>query len=455
MTTIAVLDIGKTNVKLALVDPVRRQELGVVTRPNLVLPGPPYPHYDVEGHWAFFLGALRNAARHHRIDGIAVTTHGASVAVLDGQGGLAAPVLDYEHNGPQEVAADYDALRPPFALTGTGRMPNGLNVGAQLHWLLHRDPGLSDRVARVVSWPGYWVHRLTGVAGYDLTSIGCHTDLWVPARAEFSPLVARLGLAGKMASAVPPGQIAGPILPEVAAATGLSADTPVVFGIHDSNASLLPHLLARKAPFSVVSTGTWVVCMAVGGAQVSLDQGRDVLVNVNALGQPTPSAKFMGGREYEMLMAGHPTTATSEDEAAVLAEGVFLLPSVVAGSGPFPHHQARWVGAEPQGGPRQVAVSHYLAMVSATCLSMIGAAGEIIVEGPFARNRAFLAMLASATGRRVGAALSQTGTAIGAAMLFTDASAPMEEALEVTLPDPRAAELARKWADAVENRGSL
>jgi sugar (pentulose or hexulose) kinase len=94
-------------------------------------------------------------------------------------------------------------------------------------------------------------------------------------------------------------------------------------------------------------------------------------------------------------------------------------------------------------------------MVSATCLSMIGAAGEIIVEGPFARNRAFLAMLASATGRRVGAALSQTGTAIGAAMLFTDASAPMEEALEVTLPDPRAAELARKWADAVENRGSL
>jgi sugar (pentulose or hexulose) kinase len=455
MTTIAVLDIGKTNVKLALVNPVLRQELGVVTRPNLVLPGPPYPHYDVEGHWAFFLTALRDAARDHRIDGIAVTTHGASVAVLDAMGGLAAPVLDYEHDGPQEVATAYDALRPDFALTGTGRMPNGLNVGAQLHWLLHRDPGLADRVAQVVSWPGYWVHRLTGVAGYDLTSIGCHTDLWVPARAEFSPLVARLGLVGKMAQAVPPGQIAGPILPAVAAATGLSPDTPVVFGIHDSNASLLPHLLARKAPFSVVSTGTWVVCMAVGGVQVTLDQARDVLVNVNALGQSTPSAKFMGGREYEVLMAGQPTTATPEDEAAMLADGVFLLPSVVAGSGPFPQHKARWVGAEPLGGKRQVAVSHYLAMVSATCLSMIGAAGEIIVEGPFARNRAFLTMLASATGRRVGAALSQTGTAIGAAMLFADAAAPMEEALEVTLPDPRAAELARKWADAVENRGSM
>ena len=268
-------------------------------------------------------------------------------------------------------------------------------------------------------------------------------------------LVARLGLVGKMAPAVPPGQIAGPILAEVAAATGLSEDTPVVFGIHDSNASFLPHLLARKAPFSVVSTGTWVVCMVVWGVQVTLDQGRDVLVNVNALGQPTPSAKFMGGREYEMLMAGQPTTATPEVEAAILAEGVFLPPSVMTGSGPFPQHKARGFGAEPQGGKRQIAVSHYLAMVSTTCLSMIDAAGDIIVEGPFARNRAFLVMLASATGRRVGAALSQTSTAIGAAMLFADASAPMDEALEVILPDPRSAELARKWADAVENRGSM
>jgi sugar (pentulose or hexulose) kinase len=62
------------------------------------------------------------------------------------------------------VAVADDALRPDFALTGTGRMPNGLDVGAQLQRLLHRDSGLANRVARVVSWQGYWMHRLTGVA---------------------------------------------------------------------------------------------------------------------------------------------------------------------------------------------------------------------------------------------------------------------------------------------------
>ena len=47
MTTprhIAVIDIGKTNAKLALVDLSTLTEMAVVTRPNIVQPGPPYPH---------------------------------------------------------------------------------------------------------------------------------------------------------------------------------------------------------------------------------------------------------------------------------------------------------------------------------------------------------------------------------------------------------------------------
>jgi len=41
MTHVAVIDIGKTNAKLALVDLNKLKELAVVTRPNTVLPGPP------------------------------------------------------------------------------------------------------------------------------------------------------------------------------------------------------------------------------------------------------------------------------------------------------------------------------------------------------------------------------------------------------------------------------
>ncbi len=438
---VAVLDIGKTNVKLALVDVVAGTEVAVLRRPNLVQPGPPYPHYDVEGIWDFFLTGLSYLHATHRIDAISVTTHGASAVVLAADGGLAAPVLDYEHKGPDDLAAAYDALRPDFALTGSARMPGGLNVGAQLHWQLARDPGLLDRIGHVTSYPGYFIARLTGRVGFDVTSVGCHTDLWEPFAGRFSTLVARLGLMGKMAPAVRPGDVAGVILPAVAQATGLGADTPVTCGIHDSNASLYPHLLTREGAFSVVSTGTWVVCMAVGGAQVRLDPARDTLVNVNALGQPTPSAKFMGGREYEELLAGHETEGGAESDA-------FYLPSAHPGTGPWPARIGGWAGLEPQGRARAVAVGQYLAMMTATCLEMIGGDGPTVVEGPFARNDAYLAMLAAATGRGVEASASQTGTAIGAALLAAPGAARVG-AVRHFAPDAALAAHFARWQAAL------
>ncbi len=105
-----------------------------------------------------------------------------------------------------------------------------------------------------------------------------------PASGQLLALADHLGIRDRFAAPVPPGTILGPVLPEVARRTGLAPDTPVAAGIHDSNASLVPHLIDRHAPFGVVSTGTWVVVMAVGGRAVTLDPARDTLVNVNAMG---------------------------------------------------------------------------------------------------------------------------------------------------------------------------
>lgn len=129
---IAVIDLGKTIAKLALVDAARLDEIAVVTRPNLVLPGPPWPHFDLEGHWTFLIEALRAFHSEHRVDAISVTTHGAAAVLLDAKGGLAAPMLDYEHDGPDALAADYDALRPDFAQTGSPRLGAGLNLTGRL-----------------------------------------------------------------------------------------------------------------------------------------------------------------------------------------------------------------------------------------------------------------------------------------------------------------------------------
>lgn len=423
---IAVIDIGKTNAKLALVDLASLTELAVVTRPNRALPGPPYPHFDTDGHWDFILLALVKFHQSHRIDAISITTHGACAAFIGHDGLLAAPILDYEHRYPADVIAAYDLLRPSFDKTGSPRLANGLNLGAILHYQMTIDPSLQSRTAKIVTYPQYWAHRLTGIAATDVTSLGCHTDLWNPHLEGFSTLVASLDLAGVLAPPCKPAKVLGAILPEIAALTGLPPDTPVACGIHDSNASLLPHLLTHAPPFSVVSTGTWVVVMTVGGNRMSLDPTRDSLINVNAFGQPTPSARFMGGREYEQTRGqGMPSDS---DVQAVLDGNLFLVPAAEPSSapssgpssGPFPGKSRHWTPSEPpRSDPRRnVALAFYLALMTAECLSMTGGNGDVIVEGPFGRNPLYLEMLRAATRRPVLAAASQTGTAIGAALLF-------------------------------------
>lgn len=445
MRTVAIIDIGKTNVKVALVDPARAMELAVETTPNAVIPGPPWPHFDTAAQWDFIRGALRRLARDAQVDGIAVTTHGACAALLAGDGTLAAPVMDYEHTGPEDLHAEYDALRPPFADTGSPRLPMGLNLGAQLHWQLRQDAGLRDRIAHVVTWPQYWAHRLTGVAACDLPSLGCHTDLWNPHRGTWSTLPATLGLLDRMAPPRKPGEVLGTLTPAIQAETGIGP-VPVLCGIHDSNASLLPHLLQRTAPFAVVSTGTWVIGMAIGGDRVTLDPGRDTLVNVAATGQPVPSARFMGGREYDLTRTPG-AIATDGDAAAVLQSQLMLLPSVIPDSGPFQGRQHRWTATPDTAGQREAALSFYLALMTATGLGAIGAQGPTVVEGPFTANRHYLSMLATATGRSVIPAPSRTGTAVGTAMLFAPPRETPPDAPVLPKPGPAAA-YAAAWVRA-------
>lgn len=447
MTRVAVLDVGKTNAKLALVDGATLAEIAVLTRPNGVLPGPPWPHMDLEGHWRFFLDGLRLLQEAHGIDAISVTTHGAAAVLLDGQGDLAAPMLDYEHAIPSDPA--YDALRPDFGESGSPRLQGGLNLGAQLHWLMDQ-PGVAQRAAHVVTYPQYWGHRLTGRLASDVTSLGCHTDLWDPWQGRFSSLVGGLGLGGRIAPARRADEVLGGVTAEVEALTGIPTGTPVAVGIHDSNASLYPHLLGQRGPFAVVSTGTWVVCMAVDAAPVALDPARDVLVNVNALGRPVPSARFMGGREYEVIRHGCDAAPTAADRAAVLRDGVMLLPAVQGGCGPFPDRVSGWTSAPANDGQRMTALAWYLALMTRTCLDLTGACGPVIVEGPFARNPDYLDMLAALTPEAVAVAASATGTSTGAALLCLPDARPPAARPWTPRSESGLDDYARRWRAACQ-----
>jgi L-fuculokinase len=339
----AVLDVGKTNAKLCALD-----ESGAlvfeVRRAFATLPGPPYPHLDVDAMFAWAIEGLARIAADHAIETVVPVAHGACAALVSDDT-LALPVLDYAFEGVGEYDRAYEALARDFAHTRSPRLPAGLNLGRQLYWLERRFPAEFARTTDILLWPQYWAWRLSGAKQSEVTSLGCHTDLWQPEARAFSSLARERGWAARFPKLVPAWQRTGNVLA----------------GVHDSNASFLAHRADRTEPFAVVSTGTWFVCLAYGAPLGNLDERDDMLANVDVHGDPVPTARFIGQGEYGELAA-----------------------------------------------------------CTARCLAKLGARGDVIVEGPFARADAYGESLAALLAPQpVFRSDDATGTLAGALRLAT------------------------------------
>lgn len=438
-----ILDIGKTNSKLSLVAADGRV-LEEQRRPNRVLPAGPYPHLDVEGLWPWMLQTLKEFATKARITSLVPVTHGATAALVDEQG-LTLPVLDYEFTPPEE---HYRSQRPAFAETLSPALPAGLNLGRQLAWLAEAFPAEFARSRHVLMYPQYWAWRFCGVAASELTSLGCHTDLWNPLARSYSSLVRARGWEQKF----PPLQSAwarlGPVLPEIAAATGLPADCEVVCGIHDSNASLLRYLASRE-PLTVLSTGTWVIAASLGDApQQRLDEHRDMLANVDVHGRPVACMRFMGGREFGALAGGEPAAFSIADLQALVHRKTLALPSFAEAGGPFAGQVGRIEGPAPETPAEQAALATlYGALMTDYCLSSLNAQGPVIVEGSFSRNALFGPLLAALRpGQAVAVSDDSSGTTCGGWMLqHWGTQPPASHQAALALPLPGLAGYRQRW----------
>ena len=420
---IVVFDIGKTNLKLSLVEGGAIRH--TLSQPNVNLPGPPYLHFDTEATWKFLLQGLGKLAVMTEITDIVPVAHGAAGVLVDAEGGLALPMLDYEHPIHDD---GYDAVAAPFSETFTPKMANGLVFGRQLYWQKQNFPDGFARIKWIFGHPQYWAFRLTGAAWSEVTSLGCHGGLWRPAEGRFSSFTEHMGWQSLFPPLKKASDVAGPLLPEVIRATGLPEDCRVRVGIHDSNASFLRHRMTRPMPFAVASTGTWVVCMAAGADPKEMPENRNCLANVDALGTPVPCCNFMGGREFSRLVKGLNGAVTSfDDVAAVVKQGAILVPPLGDDGGPF--------DGQPLGGPRGAATqsdeqavaraSLYLALMTDYCFDLLQAKGPVIVEGSLTGNKAFLGALAALRrAESVMVSSDATGTVSGAALLA-----------DVTIPD--------------------
>ncbi|QUD90616.1 FGGY-family carbohydrate kinase [Phenylobacterium montanum] len=404
-----VLDVGKTNAKMTLWtadgDCLARR-----VRANEPQRGGPFPTLDRQGLEAWVKATLKDLATLGRIETIVPVTHGAAAVLVD-QGRLVSEPMDYEADIPAEVLDRYRLERDSFAATGSPALPNGLNLGAQLAWLdTLTGPWLDE--AQILLWPQYWAWRFSGVMASEITSLGCHTDLWRAIEGRPSDLARARGWAQRLPPLRKAGDMLGPVTGEWVREAGLHPDCQVLCGLHDSNAALLAargHPEIAQGDASIVSTGTWFVTMrslAPDTALASLptlSEARDCLINIDVAQRPAPSCRFMGGREAE-LIAGLDSFHIKDnyDAAAVLAatpelieRGVMVLPTFAPGFGPFAHHMGRWIDPPDEPNARRAALGLYLALMADACLDLVGARDLILVEGRFAEAEVFIRALAA------------------------------------------------------------
>ncbi|WP_119156542.1 FGGY-family carbohydrate kinase [Caldimonas tepidiphila] len=399
-----VLDIGKTRAKLLMV----AEDGGLRARHERanrsVASALGYPALDVHGIAAWIRETLAASPLAARCRRAIATTHGAALVAL-GDEGLAWEPLDYEFDGPDELAAEYDVRRDAFELTLAPDLPAGLNAARQLHWLQRRHPGAWARTRVLLPYAQYWAWWLCGVAASEPSSLGCHTQLWQPARERFSDFAQAEGWAARFAPVVPAWQVLGRVTPARAAQLGLPADCEVHAGVHDSNACLARHLRNRAA-MTLLSSGTWTVVMAPGAPLDGLRAADDMLGNVSVLGTPTPTARFMGGREFERLLDGaRPEAASLQALVRLVESDTVALPAFSEQGGPFRarHGEVRR-GGQALAGPlsaqlgeaaRATLAALYCAQLSATLVTRLRGASPLVVEGPLAHNPVFLGALAA------------------------------------------------------------
>ena len=450
---IAVIDIGMTNKKLAIYDDSLCQlDAKYRVFEPLIVKGLECHDLDAMEEW--FLDQLAAAGREYPVRAIAVSTHGATFTCLGKDGRVALPCVFYTHEPGKEFHRRfYETFGPAEELqarTGTPAFEAMINPAKGIYFAREQFPDEFQNVTSVLPYSQYWGFRLTGRTGVENTYMGCHTYLWDQVDGCLSSVAEKLGIAQLLPDNLNDSwDVLGNISTGVAERTGLPPGTIVTMGIHDSNASLLPHFAKiGETGFTLNSTGTWCVIMnpvkEYGFAPEEL--GKVVFFNISAFGTPVKTAIFLGGQEFEtwskILMAAHKREdLPSYNEGLyrkILEEAdCFLLPELLAGTGQFPGSKPCvveggkvWPFEEICSGRMPPCFGDYekglavlrisLVMQSLVAFERTGLqpGSVIITEGGFRKDKAYNRLLSAAyRDNKVYVTDIAEATALGAAMM--------------------------------------
>ena len=255
---IAIFDVGKTNKKLFLFD----QNYKIVYEKSARF----IETLDEDGDACENLESLRLSVfdslrevfwmKEFSIRAINFSTYGASFVYLDEDGTPLTPLYNYLKEYPEHLSKQfYDTYGGEQAFSHLTASPvlGSLNSGMQLYRIKYERPELFQKIKYALHLPQYMSYLISGVPCADITSIGCHTNLWNFKENNYHQWVKQEGVLEKLPPIFPGNEVLPAAFPGNRYAVGV--------GLHDSSAALIPYLVNFHEPFILISTGTWCISL--------------------------------------------------------------------------------------------------------------------------------------------------------------------------------------------------
>ena len=305
---IAILDIGKTNKKLFVMDENYHIILEQTEQFADIMDDDGEACEDIERLSNWIELSLKTVIHQPEFDVKAVnfSTYGASFVLLktapigtSGRvvGEVVGPLYNYLKLFPEDLKSTFYAKYGGEILVSSqtaSPVLGNLNSGMQLYFLKERKPAIYAKINTALHLPQYASFLVTKRLFSDITSIGCHTNLWHFEKNDYHDWVENEGI----------NKILPPIFPSDAAIPALFEGKELVVGVglHDSSAALIPYLACFQEPFILISTGTWCISMnPFNDVPLTPEElAQDSLCYLSYQGKPVKAARIFAGNEHEI-----------------------------------------------------------------------------------------------------------------------------------------------------------
>jgi L-fuculokinase len=199
---IAIFDIGKTNKKCFLFNEAYELVHEQSRRIEEISDEDDFPCDDLQVITSFMREAIAavQAMPQFRLKAINFSGYGASFVHIDASGHPVTPLYNYLKPFPRALQQDFYARyggEETFSKLTASPVLGSLNSGMQILRIKKEKPAVYSGIRYSLHLPQYLSFVFTGEAAADLTSIGCHTNLWDFTKSDYHQWIYEEGIDQK------------------------------------------------------------------------------------------------------------------------------------------------------------------------------------------------------------------------------------------------------------------